>query len=86
MENKVQTKRQLPNKFIYAGFLMAAIIFCCLRDFSTAIIFSGIGLAFDPFNPTVPFPRRPLWQKAFLAVHLVFVFTLLIIQVVAVLK
>jgi hypothetical protein len=77
MEKQVQTKRQLPNKYIYLVFLAAAIIFVCIKDFSTAIIFGGIGLVFDPFDQSVPFPQRPLWQRVWLIVHGVFVFVVL---------
>lgn len=35
----------------------------------------GIALAFDPFDQNQPFNERPTWQKVWLVVHLVLVFT-----------
>ncbi len=81
MEKQIQKKRELPNKYIYAAFLIAAILFVCLKDFSTAIIFSGIGLVFDPFNQSVPFQKRPVWQRVWLIVHCIFVFVVLWLSV-----
>lgn len=77
MEKKIETKRQLPNKYIYAVFLVSAIIFVCIKDFSTAIIFGGIGLAFDPFDQSVSFQKRPVWQRVWLIIHCVFVLVVL---------
>lgn len=78
MEKQVPTtKRALPNKYVYVAFLLAAIFFVARKDFSTAIIFGGIGLAFDPFDQSVPFGKRPLWQKGWLLLHVIFVFVVL---------
>ena len=33
----------------------------------------GIGLAFDPFDPSQPWNERPTWQKIMLYVHLAIV-------------
>lgn len=71
MEKQLQTAKQLPNKFIYTIFLIAAIIFACLKDFSTAIIFGGIGLAFDPFDQSITFSKRPMWQRVWLVLHII---------------
>lgn len=75
---KVNTSiRQLPNKYLYAGFLIAAVYYLIAKDFSSAATFGGIGLAFDPFNQTMRFMDRPLWQRIWLVVHIVFVFVLI---------
>jgi uncharacterized membrane protein len=81
MEKQIQTKRQLPNKFIYTAFLIIAIIFVCIKDYSTAIIFAGIGLAFDPFDQTVTFSKRPVWQRVWLIIHCAFVFVVIWLSV-----
>ena len=81
MEKVMQTKRQLPNRFIYATFLVMFIIFICLRDYSSAIIFGGIGLVFDPFNQSVSFDKRPAYQKIWLVTHLLLVFIVLFISI-----
>jgi hypothetical protein len=77
MEKQTQARRQLPNKYLYAAFLIATIIFFCIKDFSAAIIFGGIGLAFDPFNQSVAFQKRPIWQRFWLAMHCIFVLVVL---------
>lgn len=82
----MQKARQLPNTFIYSIFLIAAIVFVCLKDFSTAIIFSGIGLAFDPFNQSLAFYKRPVWQRAWLIVHVIGVLTIVVAQILKVLS
>ena len=79
MEEHIRSKKQLPNKYIYIVFLIATIIFVCIKDFSTAIIFGGTGLAFDPFDQSVPFPKRPLWQRIWLMVHCVFVVVVVVL-------
>ncbi len=81
MENQIQKARQLPNKMIYAAFLIVAIIFSLRSDFSTAVIFGGIGLAFDPFNQSVSFGKRPLWQKLWLIAHIAFVISIVVITI-----
>ncbi len=81
MEKQVETKRQLPNRYIYTVFVVAAIISVCIKDFSTAIIFGGIALAFDPFNQSVPFPQRALWQRLWLLIHCIFVLVLLVLSI-----
>lgn len=86
MEKQIQTAKQLPNKFIYSIFLVAAIIFVCLKDYSTAIIFGGIGLAFDPFDQSLSFDKRPVWQRVWLIVHIVGVITIIVITLINYLK
>lgn len=82
MEKQVQNARHLPNKYIYTVFIIAAIIFVIRLEFSTAIVFAGIGLVFDPFDQSMPFPERPLWQRIWLVVHCVFVFVILALSIV----
>lgn len=83
MEKQISTPRQLPNKYIYALFLIATIVFVCLGDKGTAIIFGGIGLVFDPFDPKIPFGKRPLWQRVWLMTHLLLVIGVVIVAIIA---
>lgn len=83
MEKQIQTAKQLPNKFIYSIFLVAAIIFVCLKDYSTAIIFGGIGLDFDPFDQSVTFSRRPLWQRVWLIAHIIGVMAVIVLTLLS---
>lgn len=78
MEKQISTPRQLPNKYIYALFLIATVVFVCLGDKGTAIIFGGIGLVFDPFDPKIPFGKRPVWQRVWLIIHLLAVLFILV--------
>jgi hypothetical protein len=67
------------NKIMYAGLVLLAAYFALIsRDLSTAMMNMGIALIFDPFNAAVPWTKRPSWQKAWLIVHLVVVFSLFI--------
>ncbi|HTL08493.1 MAG TPA: hypothetical protein VL307_09565 [Chitinophagaceae bacterium] len=65
------------SRYVYLGLFIGAIVFLAMRDYSTALILSGIALGFDPFNQQQPFGSRPRWQRAWLIVHLVLVFVLL---------
>ena len=73
MAKATQAKKHLPNKYIYAAFLFASIVFILVKDFSTAIMFCAIGLAFDPFDQSMPFQKRPRWQRLWLMAHCVLV-------------
>ena len=59
------------NKFIYFGFVLLGAYYVIFhKDYSSAVSTLGIALAFDPFNPNQPWNERPMWQKAWLIVHL----------------
>jgi len=78
MEKKMIKARQLPNKYIYPIFLLATLIFLMLGNWGTALIFGGIGLAFDPFDQSIPFSKRPIWQRTVLLIHLLLVLSILV--------
>lgn len=59
------------NKYAYSVFIMAGIVFLVLKDYEQAAAFIGISLAFDPFDPAIRFDKRPVWQRAWLVVHLI---------------
>ena len=79
MEKQVPTPWHLPNKIIYIAFLVAAIIFVCSKDLSSAMCFGGIGFAFDPFDQSQAFNKRPMWQRVWLMVHVTGVLAILIL-------
>lgn len=59
------------NKFIYGAFvLLTAYYVVFSKDFSNAVATLGIALAFDPFNQEQPWNERPMWQRAWLIIHL----------------
>ena len=78
METEIKTKSVAKNynKPVYVLFVMIAVIFMFLKDFSQAMMFSGLALVFDPFNPTTPFPKRPTYQKVWFVAHILVTFTL----------
>jgi hypothetical protein len=64
------------NKPAYVAFVLVGLVFLYAQDLSQAVIFLGIALVFDPFNIETAFQKRPLYQRVWLMVHLVLVFTL----------
>jgi hypothetical protein len=71
METETNTKPvgKNFNKTAYIVFVIAGIYFLVMKDFSQAAVFWGISLMFDPFNTAIPFPKRPLYQRAWLYIH-----------------
>ena len=62
------------NKWLYGGFVLFGLYMILFRrQFSDAATYFGIALAFDPFDQAQPWKERPLWQKAWLIVHLAIV-------------
>ncbi len=59
------------NKFLYISFLILTVYYVFFKhDFSDASINLGIALAFDPFDQETSWTERPMWQKAWLIIHL----------------
>lgn len=69
------------NKFLYVGILLLGGLYLLQKDISQTIIFFGIALAFDPFNPGQKWNHRPNWQKLVLISHLSIVFGLVFIKI-----
>jgi hypothetical protein len=60
----------------YGLFILMAIYFATIgHDMMTAASNLGIGLIFDPFAPA-PWAQRPVWQRAWLIVHVTATFSL----------
>ncbi|MBC7886740.1 MAG: hypothetical protein H7Z13_02550 [Ferruginibacter sp.] len=79
METKKDTKLRFENinKPAYLIFVLAGIYFLITGDFSQAMVFWGLAIVFDPFNPTIPFDKRPVYQKTWLFIHVAITLTLL---------
>ena len=59
------------NRIIYALFLGLVVYQVLVRqDFIDAASSMGIALVFDPFNQAVSWKDRPIWQRAWLLIHL----------------
>ncbi len=63
-------------RFLYGGFVLFGLYYAIFsQNHNDAGMMLGIALAFDPFDQKQPFNERPTWQKAWLIVHLILVFT-----------
>lgn len=80
MEKNLETSKNF-NKYAYIAFVVAGIVFLIMREWSNVIIFIGLALAFDPFNPKLPFSKRPGWQKAILVGHVLIVLMALLLDI-----
>ncbi|MFZ4058968.1 MAG: hypothetical protein ACOYKE_12565 [Ferruginibacter sp.] len=70
-----QKQQQFFNRFMYGGFLVLGIVVALIgKDLSTAVSNFGIALIFDPFDVNVSWNKRPMYQKAWLVIHLLIVF------------
>ncbi len=69
------------NKPAYVIFLFAGIYFLTQKDFSQAVIFLGLALVFDPFQTTISFNKRPVYQQIWLVVHLCFTLVLFVVMI-----
>jgi len=68
------------NRIMYGLFVAMSMYFLIAnKDYGTAMSNLGIALIFDPFDSKVLWTNRPIWQRAWLIVHVVIVFTLLAI-------
>lgn len=67
-------KRDLSQVFYriaYTLFMLLALYQIIInKDYIEAATNMGIGLIFDPFNQKVSWTDRPVWQRAWLIVHL----------------
>ena len=84
MEQKTATKPKVYdiNKPAYSILLLAGIYFLIQKDFSQAVTFIGLGLAFDPFKTNVPFNKRPVYQQLWLFVHLSITLALFVLMII----
>ena len=59
------------NRWAYLAFTLTGIVFWLVSDDRTLpITFLGIALVADPFDQQVTWSERPLWQRAWLLVHI----------------
>ncbi len=65
-------------KIGYGAFVALSIYFLATGQLMSAASNLGIALIFDPFNQEQTWNKRPLYQKAWLIVHVAIVFGLFI--------
>jgi H+/Cl- antiporter ClcA len=62
------------NKYLYIGFNPLGTYQALFnKDYIQGAASFGIGLAFDPFDPSQSWNERPTWQKIVLYIHLAIV-------------
>ncbi len=71
------------NKPAYAIMTAIGVIYLILKDWSTASIMISLALVFDPFDVSIKWTNRPLWQRAWLILHLIFSLSLLTYSFIA---
>ena len=84
--NSAESKHALPNmrmsssfnRIAYCLLLLAGIIMLIKGDIMTAASNIGLSLVFDPFNPMVKWNDRPLYQRVWLFIQVIFVIGLFI--------
>jgi hypothetical protein len=65
------------NRIAYVSFVGLSLYFFLFSDdFMTGVSNLGIALVFDPFDQQTPWKQRPLYQRAWLMVHVSIVLTL----------
>lgn len=62
------------NRLLYSMCMLAAVILFFTSTFDNALIAFCIAILFDPFNPAVKWPDRPLPQRVLLLTHVILEF------------
>lgn len=63
MDIKTKPTNTSFNKYAYAAFVVVALIFLAMKDYSQSALFMALALVFDPFNQAVKFGERQVWQR-----------------------
>lgn len=66
------------NRYAYVAFLVLVIYFAVKGQYGEAFTNLGIALVFDPFDPSVKWQQRPIYQKVWLIIHVTITFAGLI--------
>jgi hypothetical protein len=69
------------SKYVYLAFVLVGCFYLVQKSIGSSMIYLGLALAFDPFNPEEAWKDRPNWQKLILLVHLAIVFGLIFIEI-----
>jgi hypothetical protein len=67
------------NRILYLSFVLFGGFFFLRNDIATGLTQLGVALVFDPYDSSVPWKERPTWVKIWLILHLLIIFTLLIL-------
>jgi hypothetical protein len=78
-QEESKDRTSIFNRLAYGLFIVLAIYQIIFRvDYIDAASSMGIALIFDPFDQTVKWPQRPIWQRAWLIIHLLIAISLLV--------
>uniref|UniRef100_UPI00404B59F0 hypothetical protein n=1 Tax=Flavobacterium sp. TaxID=239 RepID=UPI00404B59F0 len=67
------------QRTLHVVFVLIGFLFLFLKENSdNAMIYFGLALAFDPFEPTQKWQERPIYQKAILYIEVAIVLFLLV--------
>ena len=72
MEKNIRLRsiRKYCNRAAYISFLLIASVFLYLENYPDAMMYLGLAFIFDPFDSSVTYKDRPLYQRLWLLVHL----------------
>jgi hypothetical protein len=68
------TKFNPFNRYAYVVYMILVVYLFIKGDYDWTFTNMGIALVFDPFNPSVKWQQRPMYQKVWLLVHLALTF------------
>jgi hypothetical protein len=71
------------NKPAYAIMISFAVVYLILKEWSMASVMISLSFVFDPFDISIKWTERPLWQRAWLILHLIFSLSLLTYSFIA---
>lgn len=71
-EQRIESNR--INRVGYGLFLVLVVYLLFKGDYEWAVTNLGIALVFDPFDASVKWNNRPLYQRVWLICHLAFTF------------
>lgn len=75
VNSNIKPQFKYLNKIFYSLFVITGTWFLFERDFGEAVIFGGLALIFDPFNPRISFGKRHVYQRIWLIIHLIITFS-----------
>lgn len=58
------------NRIMYGAFVLLSFYFFLTCSYADAVSNLGLALIFDPFDQTVRWDNRPVWQRIWLIAHL----------------
>jgi hypothetical protein len=74
LTDKEKTQTIRIYRYAYGLFLLLVLYLLVRGDIENATINLGIALIFDPFDASVKWQNRPLYQRVWLIVHLALTF------------